>query len=76
MPTNSGIMSLLLVITICAVLHKSCKTSKNISVGIVLFNALLILKLTFLSIIIMLCGDVEINPDPKTTFQQGFCVGY
>ena len=76
MPTNSGIMSLLLVITICAVLHKSCKTSENIHVGILLFNTLLILKLPFLSILIMLCGDVEINPGPKANFQQRFCVGY
>ena len=51
MPTNSGTVLLLLIITICTVLHKSRKTSKNISVGILLFNILLILKLQFLSIL-------------------------
>ena len=74
MPTSSGAVLLLLIITLCAVLYKSSKTSKNISVGILLFNILLILKLPFLSILIMLCGDVEINPGPKTTSQQGFSV--
>ena len=59
MPTNSGTVLLLLIITLCAVLYKSSKTSKNISVGILLFNILLNLKLPFLSILIMLCGDVE-----------------
>ena len=66
MPTNSLTVLLLLIITLCVVQHKSSKTSKNISVGILLFNILLILKLPFLSILIMLCGDVEINPGPKT----------
>ena len=74
MPTNSGTALLLLLITLCAVLHKSIKTSKNISVGILLFNILLNLKLPFLSILIMLCGDVEINPGPKTISQQGFSI--
>ena len=69
MPTNFGTVLLLLLITLCAVLHKSSKTSKNISVGILLFNILL--KLPFLSILIMLCGEVEINPGPKTISQQG-----
>ena len=53
MPTNSGTVLLLLLITLCAVLHKSSKTSKNISVGILLFNILLNLKLPFLSFLIM-----------------------
>ena len=74
MPTNSGTVLLLLIITLCAVLHKSSKTLKNISVGILLFNMLLNLKLPFLSILIMLCGDVEINPGPKTISQQAFSV--
>ena len=74
MPTNSGTVLLLLLITLCAVLHKSSKTSKNISVGILLFNILSNLKLPFLSILIMLCGDVEINPGPKTISQQGFSI--
>ena len=74
MPTNSGTVLLLLLITLCAVLHKSSKTSKNISVGILLFNILLNLKLPFLSILIMLCGEVEINPGPKTISQQGFSI--
>ena len=74
MPTNSGTELLLLLITLCAVLHKSSKTSKNINVGILLFNILLNLKFPFLSILIMLCNDVEINPDPKTISQQGFSI--
>ena len=74
MPTNSGTVLLLLLITMCAVLHKSSKTSKNISVGVLLFNILLNLKFPFLSILIMLCGDVEINPGPKTISQQGFSI--
>ena len=74
MPTNSGTVLLLLIITLCAVLHKSSKTSKNISVGILLFNILLNLKLSFLSILIILCGDIEINPGPKTISQQGFSI--
>ena len=74
MPTNSGTVLLLLLITLCAVLHKSSKISKNISVGILLFNMLLNLKLPFLSILIMLCSDVEINPGPKTISQQGFSI--
>ena len=72
--TNSGTVLLFILITLCAVLHKSSKTSKNISVGILLFNILLNLKLPFLSILIMLCGDVEINPGPKTISQQGFSI--
>ena len=74
MPANSRTVLLLLIITLCVVHHKSSKTSKNICVGILLFNILLILKLTFLLILNMLCGDVEINPGPKTIFQQGFSV--
>ena len=74
MPTNSDTVLLLLLITMCAVLHESSKTSKNISVGILLFNILLNLKLPFLSILIMLCGDVEINPGPETISQQGFSI--
>ena len=74
MSTNSGTVLLLLIITLCALLHKSSKISKNISVGILLFNVLLNLKLPFLSILIMLCGDVEINPGPITISQQGFSV--
>ena len=73
-PTNSGTILLLLIITLCAVLHKSSKTSNNISVGILLFNILLILKLPFLSILTISCGDVEINPGPKTITQQVFSV--
>ena len=73
MPTNSGTVLLLIIITFCAALHKSNKTSKIISVGILLFNILLF-KVTFLLILIMLCGDVEINPGPKTISQQGFSV--
>ena len=72
MPTNSGTVLLLLIITICAALHKNSKTLKNISVSLLLFNILLILKLPFLSI--MLCGDIEINPGLKTISQQGFSV--
>ena len=53
MSANSGTLLLLLLITLCAALHKSSKTSKNISVGILLFNILLNLKLPFLSILIM-----------------------
>ena len=52
------------------------KTSKNVCVGINLFNILLILKLPFLLILIMLCSDVEINPGPKTISQQGFSVSH
>ena len=74
MPTNSGTVLLLIIITLCVVQHKSSKTSKNICVGILLFNILLILKLPFLSILIMLCGDAVINPGPKTISQQGFSV--
>ena len=74
MPTNSGTVFLLLLITLCAVLHKSSKTSKNISVGILLFIILLNLELPFLSILIMLCSDVEINPGLKTISQQGFSI--
>ena len=74
MPTNSETVLLLLLITLCAVLHKSSKTLKNISVGILLFNILLNLKLPFLSILIMSCGDVEINPGPKTISQQDFSI--
>ena len=74
MPTNSGTVLLLLLITLCAVLHKISKTSKNISVGILLFNILLNLKLPLLSILIMLCGDAEINPGPKTISQEGFSI--
>ena len=74
MPTSSGAVLLLLIITLSTVLHKSRKTSKNISVGIILSSILLILKLPFLSVLIMLCGDVEINLDPKTISQQGFSV--
>ena len=48
MPTNSAIILFLSIITFCDVLHKSRKTSKNISVGILLFNILLILKLSVL----------------------------
>ena len=69
-PTNSGIVLLLLIITLCAVLHKSSKTSNNISVGILLFNILLILKLPFLSILTISCSEVEINPGPKTISQH------
>ena len=65
MPANSRTVLLLLIITLCVVHHKSSKTSKNICVGILLFNILLILKLPFLSILIMLCGNVEINVGPK-----------
>ena len=61
-------------ITFCAALHKSSKTSNNTSVGILLFNILLILKLPLLSILIMLCGEVEINPGLKTISQHGFYV--
>ena len=72
MPTHSGIVLLLLTIALCAVLHKSRKTSKNISVGILLFNILLVLlKLPFLLILILLCGDVEINPG-KPSFNRVF----
>ena len=53
---------------------KVAKLINNVSVGILLFNILLILKLLFLSILIMLCGDAEINPGPKTISQQGFSV--
>ena len=74
MPTNSGTISFLLITTLCVVLHKSSKTSKNISVGILLFSILLILQLLFLSTLIMLCGEVEINPGPKTISKQGFSV--
>ena len=75
MPTNSGtVLLLLLITTLCAVLHKSSKSSKTISVGILLFNILLNLELPFLSILIMLCGDAEINPHPKTISQQVFSV--
>ena len=75
MPTNSGTVLLLLIHSaLCTVLHKSSKTSKNISVGILLFNILLIIKLPLLSILIMLCGDVKINPGPKTISQEGFSV--
>ena len=62
MPTNSGAVLLFLIITLCVVQHESSKTSKNISVGIILFNIFLILELPFLLILIMLCSDVEINP--------------
>ena len=65
MPTNSGTVLLLLLITLCVVQHKGSKTSKNI---------LLFLKLPFLSILIMLCSGVEINPGPKAISQQGFSV--
>ena len=74
MPTNSGTVLLILIITFCAALHKSSKTSENISVGILLFNILLILKLSLLSILIILCGDAESNPGPKTISQEGFSV--
>ena len=74
MSTYSGRVLLLLLITLCAVLHKSSKTSKHISIGILLFNILLNLKLSFLSILIMLCGDVKINPGPTTISQQGFSI--
>ena len=66
MTKNSGTILFLLIITLCVVLHKSSKTSKNISVGILLFSILLILKLPVLSILVMLWGDAEINPGPKT----------
>ena len=62
MPTNSGRVLLLLIITLCAAWHKNGKTSNNLSVGILLFNILFFLKLPLLLIVIMLCGDVEINP--------------
>ena len=74
MPTNSGTVLLILIITFCSALHKSSKTSENISVGILVFNILLILKLPLLSILITLCGDVESNPGPKTISQEGFSV--
>ena len=74
MPANSGTVLFLLIIILCVAQHKSSKTSKNISVVILLFNILLILKLPCLSILIMLCSDVEINLGPKTIFQQGFSV--
>ena len=74
MPTNSGTVLLLLIITLCAVLHESSKTLKSISIGILLFNILLNLQLSFLSILIMLCGDIEINPGPKAISQQGFSI--
>ena len=74
MPTNSGTVLLLLIITLCVVQHKSSKTLKNICAGILLFNILLILKLPFSSILIMSCGDVEINPGPKAISQHGFSV--
>ena len=45
MPKNSGRALLLIItITLYVVLQKSLKTSKNISVGIFLFNILLILN--------------------------------
>ena len=47
MPTNSGTVFLLLKITLCVALYKSRKTSKLISVGIPLFNILLILSYHF-----------------------------
>ena len=59
--------------TVCCTTQKK-KTSKNISVSILLFNILLNLKLPFLSFLIMLCGDVEINPGPKAISQLGFSV--
>ena len=59
-------------ITLCTALHKSIKTSNNISISIFLFNILLILKLPLLLILIMLCGDVEMSPGPETISQQGF----
>ena len=74
MPANSGTVLHLLIITLWAVLCNSRKTSKNISIGILLLNILLILKLPLLSILIMLCSDVEIDPGPKTISQQGFSV--
>ena len=74
MPTNSGTVLLLQIITLCVVQNKSSKTSKNVSIGILLFNTLLILKLPFLSILIMLCSNVEISPGAKTISQQGFSV--
>ena len=76
MPANSGTVLHLLIITLCAVLHKSRKTSKNISIGILLLNILLILKLPLLSILIMLSSDFEIDPSPKTISQQGFSACY
>ena len=71
MPTNSRRVLLLLKITLCVALYKSRKTSKLISVGIPLFN---ILKLPFLSIPSMLCGDLKTNQGPKTISQQGVSV--
>ena len=70
MPTNSGTVLLLLIITSCAALHKSSKTSNNVTVGILLFNILLILKLRLLSILIMLCGEVEARS--KNHLSTGF----
>ena len=72
MPTNSGTVLLLLLITLCAVLHKSIKTSKNLSVGILLFNILLNLNLPYLSILIMLCDDVEINQVQNSSLNRVF----
>ena len=74
MPTNSGRVLLLLKIALCVALYKSRKTSKLISVGIPLFNILLILKLPFLSIPSMLCGDLKTNQGPKAISQQGVSV--
>ena len=54
--------------------NRKLVNAKAKSVAILFFNILLILKLPFLSILIMLGNDKEIDPGLKTIHQQGFPV--